>query len=44
MNIEVVVPYYLSQRYNAKGYNLLAESVVVPYYLSQRYNFGFLIL
>ncbi len=34
----VVVPYYLSQRYNIFRRSAIRKYVVVPYYLSQRYN------
>ena len=34
----VVVPYYLSQRYNRSTLQGASNEVVVPYYLSQRYN------
>ena len=35
----VVVPYYLSQGYNASLKYRLLLVVVVPYYLSQGYNY-----
>ena len=34
----VVIPYYLSLRYNADGMANLLFRVVIPYYLSLRYN------
>ena len=34
----VVIPYYLSLRYNAEMIKWKTETVVIPYYLSLRYN------
>ena len=34
----VVIPYYLSLRYNAYWDQTITEEVVIPYYLSLRYN------
>ena len=34
----VVIPYYLSLRYNMKDQNDRVVDVVIPYYLSLRYN------
>ena len=34
----VVIPYYLSLRYNLGNTRDTASSVVIPYYLSLRYN------
>ena len=34
----VVIPYYLSLRYNAEDVKQAAPEVVIPYYLSLRYN------
>ena len=34
----VVIPYYLSLRYNYLVKDLRTTSVVIPYYLSLRYN------
>ena len=34
----VVIPYYLSLRYNAEPKSKPAVFVVIPYYLSLRYN------
>ena len=36
--MEVVIPYYLSLRYNPVCYGELKMTVVIPYYLSLRYN------
>ena len=38
IELEVVVPYYLSQGYNSSIQSLHKHPVVVPYYLSQGYN------
>ena len=35
---EVVIPYYLSLRYNDLPPFCLSAAVVIPYYLSLRYN------
>ena len=34
----VVIPYYLSLRYNFKTFGQTGFIVVIPYYLSLRYN------
>ena len=34
----VVIPYYLSLRYNWASYLFNPDVVVIPYYLSLRYN------
>ena len=34
----VVIPYYLSLRYNDAATKTIAQIVVIPYYLSLRYN------
>ena len=34
----VVIPYYLSLRYNGGIQRWIVKSVVIPYYLSLRYN------
>ena len=34
----VVIPYYLSLRYNIGGLANVLRRVVIPYYLSLRYN------
>ena len=34
----VVIPYYLSLRYNLSPRTVIQKSVVIPYYLSLRYN------
>ena len=34
----VVIPYYLSLRYNVGDIHLASLNVVIPYYLSLRYN------
>ena len=34
----VVIPYYLSLRYNDGGDGNIISAVVIPYYLSLRYN------
>ena len=36
----VVIPYYLSLRYNFVNYINRFATVVIPYYLSLRYNNG----
>ena len=36
--LEVVIPYYLSLRYNMPCYHPIKAWVVIPYYLSLRYN------
>ena len=36
--LEVVIPYYLSLRYNINFMTFLLYNVVIPYYLSLRYN------
>ena len=36
----VVIPYYLSLRYNLEDNVALQLQVVIPYYLSLRYNFA----
>ena len=36
--LEVVIPYYLSLRYNVGIYRKATHAVVIPYYLSLRYN------
>ena len=36
----VVIPYYLSLRYNIKVTAPTTAGVVIPYYLSLRYNCG----
>ena len=38
----VVIPYYLSLRYNALPEIIIERMVVIPYYLSLRYNMRFL--
>ena len=38
----VVIPYYLSLRYNMVKQRDIDLAVVIPYYLSLRYNFGIL--
>ena len=35
----VVIPYYLSLRYNHGQHIMRQYSVVIPYYLSLRYNY-----
>ena len=35
----VVIPYYLSLRYNYKNASYTVYVVVIPYYLSLRYNY-----
>ena len=35
----VVIPYYLSLRYNRRKLKVAMTYVVIPYYLSLRYNF-----
>ena len=37
--IDVVIPYYLSLRYNLIQNHLNTQVVVIPYYLSLRYNY-----
>ena len=34
----VVIPYYLSLRYNLGQHSINLANVVIPYYLSLRYN------
>ena len=36
--MKVVIPYYLSLRYNRHPANYTTVVVVIPYYLSLRYN------
>ena len=36
--LEVVIPYYLSLRYNFQHVGIWTFNVVIPYYLSLRYN------
>ena len=36
--IIVVIPYYLSLRYNVRQGMMTLSEVVIPYYLSLRYN------
>ena len=36
--IRVVIPYYLSLRYNSNQKDISKIDVVIPYYLSLRYN------
>ena len=36
--VHVVIPYYLSLRYNEGDKKYMTEIVVIPYYLSLRYN------
>ena len=38
MFINVVIPYYLSLRYNVGIRDFFPAGVVIPYYLSLRYN------
>ena len=40
--IIVVIPYYLSLRYNPLSAHKRTYAVVIPYYLSLRYNSGFI--
>ena len=38
IKLDVVIPYYLSLRYNKYIEAIHAAEVVIPYYLSLRYN------